>query len=338
MCESEDMAVPPPVADDRFDALARELIRAWRGRRSQRDASHRLGYRTNVVNGWESGRRSPTAAVALGMARRSGVDLDAALARFYRVAPAWAVGVDLASADGVARLLRDLRGEIPIGALAERAGCSRFSASRWLSGRAEPSLQALLALVHAATGRAAEYAASLADPRRLPSVRALQDTVAARMALARREPWAQAVLSAVCLHSYGATAAHDDGWLAARLGVDASTVGRVLATLADAGQIQWDGAHWEAAPVFSQDTAGDPDAVRRFKDHWAAEGVRRLPTASGGDLFSTNVLTASAADLEALRALHVAYFRAVHDVVSRSEGPLDRVLVVNTQLFDLATR
>src|SRR5687767_8936747 len=119
-----------------FDQVARELLRALRGKRSQVMFSRRLGYRTNVAYSWESGRRWPTAAVALGAANRAKVDVPAAVRGFFRSAPPWLERLDPASSEGVAALLRDLRGQTPILDLARRSGRSRYAVARWLSGEA----------------------------------------------------------------------------------------------------------------------------------------------------------------------------------------------------------
>jgi hypothetical protein len=71
-------AVPPAnvqiryIAPVDFDRIARELMVALRGRRSQVAWSRRLGYRSNVAYAWESGRRSPTGAEMLRAAGRGG--------------------------------------------------------------------------------------------------------------------------------------------------------------------------------------------------------------------------------------------------------------------------
>jgi hypothetical protein len=269
------------------------------------------------------------------VARKTGIDLDEALRRFCRAAPTWLGDVDLASPDGVARFLSEIRGKTQVGTLAERSGHSRFAVSRWLRGHAEPRLPEFLAVVDAASGRVAELAAVLADPALLPSVRGWSDTVAERMELGNRDPWTQVVLAALCLHTYADQPGHDDAWVAAQLGVDVATVARCLATLSAIGQIRWDGTHWEAVPIFEQDLVGDPDATRALKQHFARVGLERLP-GKPGDLFSMNFVTASAADVEKLRELHLAYFRAVREVVLSSTDPLDRIVVINTQLFALS--
>ena len=44
-----------------MEQAAQQLLRAVRGRRSQQALSRHLGYRSNPVANWETGRRYPTA-------------------------------------------------------------------------------------------------------------------------------------------------------------------------------------------------------------------------------------------------------------------------------------
>src|SRR5688572_18980206 len=108
-----------------FELLAAELIRALRGRRSQMAFSRRLGFRTNVVHTWEAQRRWPTASRSLQVMERSGVDLAAALTRFYRATPPWLSTLAPHSPEFVTGLLSDLRGRATIADVAQRAGRSR---------------------------------------------------------------------------------------------------------------------------------------------------------------------------------------------------------------------
>ena len=62
-----------------FERIGSELIRALRGKRSQKSLSRRLGYTTNVLYSWEKGRSSPTATQFLEMAERCGHDTRASL-------------------------------------------------------------------------------------------------------------------------------------------------------------------------------------------------------------------------------------------------------------------
>jgi hypothetical protein len=75
-----------------FERASRELIRAIRGERSQVALSRRLGYRSNVVYMWESGRRWPTAAETLRAASLCRLDVRGAAAAGQRRAVAISPG------------------------------------------------------------------------------------------------------------------------------------------------------------------------------------------------------------------------------------------------------
>lgn len=316
-----------------FDRLARDLLRALRGRRSQTAFSRRLGYASNVAYAWEAGRRSPTAAEALRAAERAGVDVKAALGRFYRTPPAWLEAVDPTSPAGVATLLRDLRGDTPVVQLAATSGLSRFAVARALAGETEPKLPDFLRLVEAGSLRVLDLCAALVDPAALPSVRAAWRRLEAQRALAYSTPYTQAVLRAVEIVDYGALPAHRVGWIAERLGIPVEVEVACIDALDAAGEIRWDGTHWRPHGALAVDTRRDPESGRRLKAWWARVGLERIGADPDG-LWSYNVFAVSEADLTRLRELHLAYFRALRAVVAES-SPTERVVVANVQLFAL---
>ena len=85
------MSVEPtdPLVELDYELIARQLLRAIRGPRSQVAFSRRLGYRSNMVYLWESGRAFPPAARFLSMATRLQLDVDGAVAHFYGRRPSW---------------------------------------------------------------------------------------------------------------------------------------------------------------------------------------------------------------------------------------------------------
>ncbi len=122
-----------------YDLVAQQLLIQLRRSRSQVQWSRRLGYRSNVAYPWETGRRSPMAAETLRAAGRAGVDVEAAMRRFYdRADLQWMDEVAVDTPAGVARLLDDLRGKATVSHVARTSGCSRTAVSRWLSGAAQP--------------------------------------------------------------------------------------------------------------------------------------------------------------------------------------------------------
>lgn len=324
------------MTDMDLDLLARELIRALRGRRSQTAFSRRLGYRSNVAYTWEAGIRAPTAAETLRAAARVGVDLNAAVRRFYRAEPGWLGSHEIASPEGVAAWLSDLRGDTPITHLAEHSGLSRWAVSRALSGACEPRLPDFLRLVEAASLRALDLVAALVDPGQLPSARARWRRLEAQRRLAAEQPYTQAVLRAVELADYAALPAHVEGWITARLGLPEGVEAACLERLAEAGEIRWDRGRWRPAGALAVDTRSDPEASRRLKAWWARVGLERLGQDPEG-LWSYNVVSVSEADLRRIHELHLAYFRAVRAIVAESE-PAERVALINVQCFALDRR
>jgi transcriptional regulator with XRE-family HTH domain len=314
------------------ELVARQLLRALRAHRSQVQWSRWLGYQSNVAYAWESGRRYPTAAEALRAARRGGLDVNAALQAFYGKVPPWTDTHDPCTPEGVAALLDDLRGQVSITDLARRAGLSRHSVSRWLSGRTQPRLPDFLGLVEAASLRMVDLVVALVGPEAVPSLRAAWERLEARRAGAARFPWLQAVLRVLELERYRARPAHDDDWVARQLGIEADQVRASIEFLLHTGQVRRRDDHI-VPEVFSVDTRGRPEVSRALKSHWTRVAAERIDASAPGQ-FSYNVFTVSEADFERIRQLHLDYFRALRAIVAESE-PGEVVAVANVQLFGL---
>jgi len=314
-----------------FEQLASELIRALRGRRSQMAFSRRLGFRTNVVHTWEAQRRWPTASRSLAVIERSGVDLKAALARFYRASPPWLNTLPAHEPEFVTRLLTDLRGRATIADVALRTGRSRFAVGRWLKGEAEPRLPDFLRLVEAMSLRVLDFVAALVDPKSLPSIdRAWQKLEAGRRA-AFELPWSHAVLRVLELESYR-RAPHRPGAIAAQLGISLEEEARCLEALVTSGQLEWDGSHYRVSLQLT-DTRHHPEAGRSLKIWWTKQALERLEQGQQG-LFSYNLFSVSERDYERLRELHLAYFRELRSIVAQSE-PAERVVLAHLSLLPL---
>jgi transcriptional regulator with XRE-family HTH domain len=316
-----------------FDTTGRELLRALRAERSQVALSRRLGFSTNVVYTWEAGRRSAPFSALWQVAARVGIGLDEVLARFLTVVPE-SVSVETIETDaGCAAFLRELRGEQPLLALSEATGFSRHALSRWLSGRAEPTLGQALAVLEAATHRGLDFVACFVDPAALASTSEPWRVLTVRRTITFDHPWSPAVLRALELTDYRALPEHVTGWIAARLGVPVEEEVRCLDALGDAGLIRREGGHFVGLAV-TVDTRPGPELARRaVKRHWAQLGVAHLSAGSPG-LYSYNVFGVSRADLARIEALHAAYFNDLRAIVAGSE-PVECVAVVNLQVFEL---
>ncbi|MFT5457505.1 MAG: DNA-binding phage protein [Myxococcota bacterium] len=314
------------------DQVARELLLALRGQRSQVQWSRRLGYRSNVAYAWESGRRYPTAAETFRAIARSGIDADAAVTQFVGDRPDWLDEAPLDSPDGVARLLDDLRGSAGIGDLARRAGLSRYAVSRWLSGRTQPRLPDFLRVVDAASVRLPDFVAAIVDPACIPSLVDTWRRLEARRKGAGSHPWTQAILRAIELEDYLGLDRPPPGWIARRLGLDDETEAACLEFLEETGQVTWTGTHYKQEKL-AVNLQRSSEVGRLLRMHWTHVAEERLAGGAEGQ-FSYNVFTVSREDFERIRQLHLDYFRALRAVVAESE-PGEVVAVANVQLFPL---
>lgn len=289
-----------------------------------------------MVASWEAKRRWPTAARALWAAERAGVDVCQALVQFYGRSPRWLGRTAPATPEGVVALLGDWLETTALKEVVTRTGRSRYAVSRWLKGQAEPRLPDFLRLVEAATLRLTDFAASLAEPERLPSLAPRWRQLQAARSLAYEAPWSHAVLRALELSSYASSGAHNPALLGRALGVSASRVTQCLRLLEAAGQVQQraDGRYAVTA-ASNVDTRQDPAANRRLKRWWAEVGIERLEEAAPG-LFSYNLFSVSEQDLARIGELHLRYMRELRSIVA-SSTPSECVAVVNLQLFNLAS-
>jgi transcriptional regulator with XRE-family HTH domain len=312
------------------DPVARQLIRALRGRRSQLAFSRRLGYRSNVAADWEQGRRFPTGAEMLRAAQVVGVDVVAVLTAFNdAAAPRYVAGLDPDHA--VASWLEGLRGRTSIQALSERTGRSRHAVGRWLSGATRPRLPDFLGVVDALTGRVEDLVGGLVDIRSVPALADRQRRAHASRRVGLDEPWALPVLLALETRGYAALAAHDDAFLAERLGLTQDRVQSCLARLAAAGIIEKPAEHWVVGGALTIDTSAHPEAGRALKRHWSMVAQDRIGAPRAGDILGYNLFAVSAADLDRIRTLQRQFFREVRGIVAASE-PSEAVALLNVQL------
>jgi hypothetical protein len=323
------------MAASRVDVrdLAAEWLRALRGRRSQVAFSRRFGYRSNIAYRWEAARCFPSASETLTMVAALGGDVASSLASFYRSAPPWLSDVDPCSLPGVARLLEDLRGEVTMVELARRTGYSRFAVTRWLRGKADPTLPEFLTLIEYTSRRMLDFIAAFIDPEKLPSARAAWRLLSGARQAAYDVPWSLAVLRALELSEYRALPGHEVGWLARRLGISPELEKSSVEVLESTGQIHFNGVRYELAEVQSIDTRANPARARELRAGWATVGVDRLRGGAAG-LLAYNLGMVSREDMKRLEQLQRAHYRKLVNIIAES-APGECVVLYSAQLLEL---
>lgn len=321
------------ILDMDYEMLSRELVRALRAGRSQAALARRLGYQSNVVYTWESGRCFPTAARFLQAAARTGVDVQGAVTRFYGAVPPWLASTEVTSPKGVARLLSDLRGRTPIVQVAAASHLSRFAVSRFLQGTTEPRLPDFLRVLEAVSLRLLDLLALLVDPEELPSIAQTWRDLEATRRAAYDEPWTLGVLRALELADYQRLPSHQSGWIAKRIGISLEEEQRCLSLLQRSKQIRMTNGRWSLVRVLTVDTRRDAAMARNLRRWWSEVALERLNRGDEG-LFAYNLAGVSSRDYDRLRELHRTYFRQARAIVSQSE-PVERVVLLNTHVLGL---
>ena len=313
-----------------FAQSAAELLRALRGKRSQRAFARRLGYRANPITDWEHGRRFPTAVEALRAAHVVRVDVTRAFAEFHAAPPPER---GAGGRFGLARWLTAIRGTTPIAHVAERAGCSRFAMARWLGGGAQPRLPDFLRCVDAITGRVPDLVAGLVAIEEVPSLSARHRAMRAARRIAFDAPWTEAVLRVLEIEDYRALASHDDDFAAQRLGIPVEVVRDALERLKEAFVIRSENARWCQDRPLTVDTRGARDDMSVLLQHWNAVAGGRIVERRPRDFFAYNVMSSSRADYERIRDLLRRTFREIQSIVAASQ-PTERVALLNLQLLE----
>jgi transcriptional regulator with XRE-family HTH domain len=310
--------------------LSAELVRALRGKRSQAALGRRLGYTSNVIYTWESGRRAPTASAFFRLAAHCRVDVASGLAALF--GPQME-RVDPLQPAGVTALLSALTSSHRLAELASATGTDRTTIARWLRGATEPKLPQLLRLVDAMSHRLLEFVSLFADAAALPSTRTAHRDLIVQRRLAYELPWSHAVLRALELDAYRTLPAHEPGFIARRVGLSLQEEERYLAVLVDAKQIRKERGRWVVRRVLTVDTRPSEADNRRLKQHWARVGLERLSTVPHppGALFSFNLFAIGSDEYERIRRLHIEYFERVREIVAESRTA-DRVALMNLQL------
>jgi transcriptional regulator with XRE-family HTH domain len=311
-----------------YAAVAREFLRAVRGRRSQVAFSRRLGFVSNVAAEWESGRRIPLALTALRACQRAGLDVALHLRAFR---PSTAEALRRLDEPSLAVWLDAQRGQEGLAAIAERAGLSRHQVSRFFSGGSAPRLHQFFALVHACSGRLSDLVASLVEIEAIPSLRGEHARAATLRRLALVEPWTSAISSALeCLSQLEARAAR--AVLARMFGLELDEVDRYLAEMEGARVIRREQGRYLLGEPLVVDTGSASDANRRLARHWAEVAAERAGAPRRTDVFSYNVFSVSRADLVRIAALQREHFQKVRAIIANS--PSETLAVMNLQLLE----
>jgi hypothetical protein len=315
-----------------FDLVARELVRAVRGKRSQTAVNRRLGYAFNQVHRWERGQTRVKWSDFVALCAACRVDLKAALVEVIGFYDDPARG-DLV----VANLIRPASMTL----LQRVAGLSRTEVAHWVAGRVIPRLEHVLLLLEVSRSSLLELASKLVEIELVASLAGEAALRAQRRDLLTRHPNLEVVVAVLELEGYRALARHDDAFVAARAGLPVEETRTILAGLVEVGTIALRRRkyvleeRWQA----TYDLRGDFGVITPVKLHWmkeaarALEGQRAFPEK---DFFSYYVFNASDEVAEKVTAEYADFLKRVIALVTTGEvsgEPRHQVRVLGVHVF-----
>lgn len=311
-----------------------ELVRAMRGTRSQAALSRWLGFRTNVVYTWESGRSEPTVLQLFQLAARTGIEPRGALERFYRHQPAWLSKASELSRREVSALLEQERGGVPIIQIARDTGISRHSLARYLRAEADIRLSDFLSVLDHCSRRLLDFLALWIDPNQLPTASAAWRRQQSSRRAAYERPWSHAVLRCLELDlEQGSTELRElPGLIARRLGIDPEEVEQCLVLLEQSQQIRQEGQRWIVDATRAVELSADREAAQKLAAWWVAVAAERATQRRG--MFAYNLCSVSSADLQRIAELQRDTLRQIRNIVAQSK-PAERVALISVQVLGL---
>jgi len=278
------------MSGDSYRVLGGQLVRALRGRRSQRRLSHQLGFRSNVLYRWETGLREPSVSEVFALAAAVGVDVRRSLIELDgRLATG--LPAQVRSPRFVSAFVQTLwQGSVV--ELARRLDMHPSALGRCLRGQVGLRLPRLLQILDVSVGRMLDFVAAFVDPDALPAARDAWK----RLTLARRAaelaPLSEAVLALFETRGYREHRVHSSELVAAQLGIDVSTVETTVELLERIGWIRADGIYRVASRRDVDTRTLPPESFARLKRFWTEEIARRYdastPPRSSYVVFSTS--------------------------------------------------
>ena len=258
-----------------YEGIASELLRALRGRRSQRGFSALFGFTTNVAYRWEAGQRYPTVPQLFRVLERIGVPVQQALEGVDSVALRLR-GTQVDGEQYAGALLRLHQGTRSISELARSTGLHRLQVSRVLSGATQARLPIFLQLLDALTGRVDEYIGAWVNLERAPHLRDRLAVLSAWRELAYEHPITEAITATLESAAYEAQPMPADSWLGTQLGIAPAELEPALQAMSRAGVVQLVGGRWVPLEGRSVDTRGDAARFSAVKKYWAGIAADRV--------------------------------------------------------------
>lgn len=312
-----------------FEDIRRDLIRAIRKHRSQERLSKTLGYDYNQLHRWESGKTRMLWSDFSELCAACKVPLEDALFVGLR---------ERISADSPGRMIELLGAKKDRTAFASLLGTSRFTVSRWISGKSEPTLDDLLRAIHYGNTLLPVFLEKLIGIQNLPSYVEYSRAADEEVRISREFPWISAIMTALDLKD--APVARDENlipWLAGRVRLPPAQTAQALELMKERGLIvEKEGRFVSVADSTNPSTAAD--IARDLIAYWtrvAAQSVQEnYPDI--GSMASFSLMGVTQEGLNRIRMKYREFWNEVAIIAQEDrKNPSDTLLVFVAGLCDL---
>lgn len=292
-----------------FETIAAETIRTLRGTQSQKVLSRRLGYGSNVVHYWETGKRTPTLTKTMEVAL-----LNALPEKSKKLA------TKLSNKPGIASFLAEITEGISLKVLAEQMDTNRSSLSRWRSGISEPNLPQFLFLFDLATGRVLDFLDLFLDVDQLESVHTEWSQLCRLRAVVNILPITVPLLCALDLEGYKSLPEHQVAFLAKKLGLQPMEITIALEQMQSVNMIRFHEGRFQ--PV--NETL---DLFLHVPNLWDRLGVEE-------ELSGAYIGTVSQSALTKIRS-RMERFLFECQVIAEADEEKERIIIVSLKMGNL---
>jgi len=320
-----------------FPTLKRELLLAFRGKRTQIKVAKALGVSSQQIYRWEAGTRGISWRQFLNFARTCGVSTN----KFFE-----SLGYS-GSPDDVPGFVTFCLQNVPTSAAKRILGCSQFTLSRWRNGKGEPSAEDVLRLVHFFLNALAESLAGIVDMKLLPSVIGLYQTAEREREFHFRNPVAAAITIALNIEPYLSSSAHNLNELSKLVGIGPEEIEALLGEMAELGIIDREEKGKFRVRPRSLVTKGNLWGAMNLREYWARRAAekfasaRQMGRAPPCSLAGYNVFALNARSYEEIKKVYLqVYSELVRTAIHRppseeaSEGEF-KIFALNLQVIAL---
>jgi transcriptional regulator with XRE-family HTH domain len=320
------------------DILVKELLRALRGRRSQRALSQRLGYSFNQVAKWESGHKKILWNEFVDLCTATKTPLAKSLASHYKYSG------ESSDASQIISMLIQVNGK-STSAIGRQLEISRHSLSSWLKSKSYPSVHEVLHLLSLYRGgkpHVISFVASLVgNSAMLPSI---GDVVAQRegqIALAYQHPWLSAAAECLQLRDYRESAKHIPGFISKHLGISIDEEQMALSFLMKIGAITERNRKFAisgSSVVFQENVLADPNDQEgnfRVREYWwekALTHLRNRPSWKSLTFAFQTFAVSKEADKK-IRDASIRYYQEIERLVEDDTQPKEIFRIMNLCFF-----